>query len=117
MDLLNSIRVLAKNILNGAIYDTEEMEANLDEVLVSIDELRNKYGQLDFPEAESIVLLLFESLDLYEEVIETIISYRKGQEERMAEAMMKAEEASDILCHIEDLIGESKEMFDDIGFG
>lgn len=117
MDLINSFRSLGKEILEGSLYDSSEMESKLDEVLIAIDELRNKYDEIDLPEAEGVLLLFFEALDLYEEAIETIISCDNTQEEHIAEGLMKAEEATDILCHVEDLIGESKETFDDVGSG
>ncbi len=117
MELLNSLRTIGKNLLENRAYNNEELEDRLDELLIQIEDMRENFTEeADLPEAKNIILLLREALNLYEEAIEGIISSLDNKEEEtILLALIKAEEADDILCQVEELIRESKELFDDAG--
>lgn len=110
MDLKTYIRSLGEHLLSEPEFDKEALKKALDMVSHDVDDIRESFADAPPPGLEPVRDFMMESLNLYMQSIEDMRQYM-GSEERdyIEQALMKAEEAEDIMSAIDHVIQEHRD--------
>ncbi len=117
-DLLTFLRNLADHLALGTPLPMEEIRNSLNLVKNTLEQL---YAQYEAPApagAEVIREFMLEALQLFYDAVEGIEAYvESGERDRLAESVLKAEEANDILSSIEYVIEQNKQWLSQFSAG
>ncbi|MEW6277934.1 MAG: hypothetical protein AB1758_04870 [Candidatus Eremiobacterota bacterium] len=109
-DLLTFLRNLADHLALGTPLPMQEIQQSLDLVKQTLEQLYQQYEAPAPQGAEVIREFMLEALQLFYQAVEGIEDFvATGQRDSLAEAVLKAEEANDILSSIEYVIDQNKQ--------
>ncbi len=110
MDLKEYIRALGDHMLCEPVFDNDKLCNALDVVQMDIQEIRNHFNTQAPPGLEVVRDFMLESLELYKQSIDDMRSYITNPDRELLEmAILKSEEAEDIIGAIDQVIQEQRD--------
>lgn len=115
MDLRTYIRTLGDHLLSEPEFNKDALKNALDMVSADVEEIRRGFMDEAPAGLESVRDFMRESLDLYMQSIEDMKQYMTSEErDYLEQAMVKAEEAEDIMGAIDQVIQEHSDWLNEM---
>lgn len=115
MDLRTYIKSLGGHLLCEPEYNKSALSEALDMISSDIQDIRQNFTAEAPKGLEPVRDFMIESMDLYLKSVEDMRKYMNSDDrEHIEEAMMKAEEAEDIMGAIESVIQEQMDWISDM---
>lgn len=113
--LLNLILGLVENLMLNATYDADALRQTVDQARAQIAEIETAYDAPAPEGAEAVCELMRESLSLYDGALANIAAFIDDEDDaRLSTAVRDAEEATDVLTVVEELIQVSKNIISEM---
>lgn len=115
IDLKSYIRSLGEHLLCEPAFDKDALKNTLDMVSRDVNEIRGSFSDEPPPGLEAVRDFMVGSLDLYLQSIEDMKKYMSSEErDYLEQAMMKVEEAEDIMSAIDQVIQEHRDWLSEM---
>ncbi len=110
MDLKTYIKSLGEHLLCEPAYDKDALSEALNVISDDISSIRNSFAGNAPQGLEPVRNFMLESLNLYMQSVEDMKKYMSNDDSELLEsAMVKADEAEDIIGAVEEVIQEHKD--------
>ena len=110
LDLKEYIRALGDHLLCEPEFDNEKLYTALDSLQTDIKDIRNHFNTDAPPGLEVVRDFMLESLELYHQSIDDMKGYIDSRDrETLSLAVLKSEEAEDIIEAIDQVIQEHRD--------
>ena len=115
LNLLDLIYTLVERLMLTTEFDSQEIVNTLEPVRGELESMRVIYEEPAPEGTEALQELMLESLQLYEKSLGEILGFLGDQDEdRLRQAVLMGEEASDILAAAEYVIQTNKHMLSEM---
>jgi hypothetical protein len=110
MDLGAYIKSLGEHLLCEPVYNRDALDEALSTITGDIQDIRQNFNRQAPPGLESVQTFMLESLNLYMQSIDDMRNYMSSEDRDLLEqALVKAEEAEDIVVALEEVIQDRKD--------
>ncbi len=115
LNLLDLIYTLVERLMLTTEFDAQEISKTLEPIRVELESMRETYEEPAPEGTEALQELMLESIQLYDRALGEILAFLDDQDEdRLRQAVLMGEEASDILAAAEYVIQTNKHMLSEM---
>lgn len=115
LNLLDLIYTLVERLMLTTEFDAQEIVKTLEPIRGELEGMRETYEEPAPEGTEALQELMLESIQLYDRSLSEIVGFLDDQDEdRLRQAVLMGEEASDILSAAEYVIQTNKHMLSEM---